>query len=368
MKNVTREVFALVIGAGYYGCRIALHLHESDYGKTLLLDKAQRPMTRASFVNQARVHGGYHYPRALDTAYASRKYFERFLQDHSHAITWNTRSVYAIASGSRVSPRQFERVCKEIGAPLEAPPRAVQREFDPTLIDAVYFAEEFAFDAAKIAQALAAQIERTRLETIYGASAKIVGHDGERVIVEAGGERIAAKQVYNCTYSDLESLGVEVGSGLRHELAEIALIRPPTGLENYSVTVMDGPFFSTLPFPSMNAFSLTHVRFTPVISWKSGEARPENLPRGFRKSISGQAMIADAARYLPCMTRARLLGSLFDVKTVMLRRESDDGRPILFEESPNAPGVISVLGSKVDNIYDVLDLIDQRARGALVDA
>ncbi len=72
-------------------------------------------------------------------------------------------------------------------------------------------------------------------------------------------------------------------------------------------------------------------------------------------------MIRDAARYLPAITDARQVGSLFEVKTVLVKNEGDDGRPILFERHPGMHGCYSVLGGKIDNIYDVLEKLDAEA-------
>lgn len=356
MSTPVENVDILIIGAGYYGCRIALHL--ADAGRVVLVDKARRIMTRASYVNQARVHGGYHYPRALDTAVASRRYFAKFLEDHRDAITWRAQSVYAIANGSKVSSRQFERVCAEVGAPLSNAPRHIEKLFDPALIDAVYLAQEFAFDSAKIAADMDARLHSTNVETMFGAAARVVSGDGERTIVEAGERRYAARAVFNCTYAALDMVGVPLQSGLRKEMAELALIRPPIELEDLSVTVMDGPFFSTLPFPSLGVHSLTHVRFTPVAAWADGAPAPQGMTLGFGESINGLAMLRDASRYLPILGQARLEGALFDIKTVMQAREGDDGRPILFEKADRFPGVVSILGAKVDNIYEVLEVVD----------
>jgi len=57
------------------------------------------------------------------------------------------------------------------------------------------------------------------------------------------------------------------------------------------------------------------------------------------------------------LTRARPIGSLYDVKAVLLSTERDDARPILFESSAVSRRVISVLGAKIDNIYDLLDVL-----------
>ena len=61
---------------------------------------------------------------------------------------------------------------------------------------------------------------------------------------------------------------------------------------------------------------------------------------------------------MPAMARAKPLGSLYDIKTVLARTEISDARPILFETAPASDRIISVLGGKIDNIYDVLDVLD----------
>ena len=69
-------------------------------------------------------------------------------------------------------------------------------------------------------------------------------------------------------------------------------------------------------------------------------------------------MLRDAARYLPSMAEAHQSGSLFEVKTVLARNELDDGRPILFERHAELPGSYSVLGGKIDNVFDVMEKLD----------
>jgi hypothetical protein len=42
------------------------------------------------------------------------------------------------------------------------------------------------------------------------------------------------------------------------------------------------------------------------------------------------------------------------VKTLLVRNEIDDGRPILMERSESTNTVYSIMGGKIDNIYDVI--------------
>ena len=43
----------------------------------------------------------------------------------------------------------------------------------------------------------------------------------------------------------------------------------------------------------------------------------------------------------------------FEVKTVLPQSEHDDSRPILFKRCGELPGLVSVMGGKIDNVYDL---------------
>ena len=125
---------------------------------------------------------------------------------------------------------------------------------------------------------------------------------------------------------------------LKHEMAEIALIEPPEELKGLAITIMDGPFFSTMPYPSTDLYSLTHVQYTPHFSFLDGDINPLHKEYLDIKAIKTKApyMIASAARYLPCMARAKWKESNYEIKTVLLANENDDGRPILYHRNSTA--------------------------------
>jgi hypothetical protein len=72
-------------------------------------------------------------------------------------------------------------------------------------------------------------------------------------------------------------------------------------------------------------------------------------------------MQVNVRRYLPAISDARYVGSLFKVKTVLARSKDDDGRPILFERHPAFPGCYWLFGGKIDNVYDVLEKLDEES-------
>lgn len=341
---------AVVIGGGFFGCETALELKRLGFSQILVVEREPGLLRRASFVNQARVHNGYHYPRAPATALRSRKSFERFVADYSDAIVRDLKKFYAIARGSRVTADQFEAFCKAIGAVNRPAPYDVERLFVPGTIERVFEVEEFAFDAVKLADRLRSQLKAARIAVRLNSEARISCFDDAGVDVDISGERKRARFVFNCTYSQLPFVGIELGTRIKRELTEMLLINPPPQIRGRGFTIMDGPFFSTMPFPPSGLHSLSHVRYTPHETSFEGD-------RLVPVKTNGLAMLRDAARYMPCLSQAKIVQSVFEIKAVLERNESDDGRPILIERSNEGGRVFSVLGAKIDNVFDLQDFL-----------
>lgn len=339
---------ALVIGAGFYGVEIALELRRMGFGHVVTVERENGILRRASYVNQARIHNGYHYPRSLGTAERSRINFEAFVADYAPAVLHDMEKIYGIAAGSRVSAEQFASFCRIVDAPCRPAPRRVADLFEPGMIEDAFLTRELAFDASRLAERLQRQVEAEGVDLRLGRSARILGWDGEGVEVQAGDKVERAAYVFNCTYSELEFVGAPLKAELKRELTEMLLIEPPPELRSVGVTVMDGPFFSTMPFPAAGLHSLSHVSHTPHETAQSGDSAALHPVRSNRDAI-----MRDAQRFLPCLNRARVVRSIFEVKAVLCRNEDDDGRPILIERNPETPRILSVLGAKIDNIYDV---------------
>ncbi len=354
-----RSCDALIIGAGFYGAEIALELRRLGLPDVLLVDRAPAIMRRASYANQARVHNGYHYPRALATAERSRANFEAFVSEYADAVLPDMTSLYAIAAGSRVSPAQFETFCRIIGAPCQPAPRHFATLFDPALIEQAFLTRELVFDATRLAARLERALAEAGVTLRLNTEVHILGAAETGVAIQAGPERIHARHVVNATYADIEFAGVPLASRVRKELAEMLLIAPPPELRGIGITVMDGPFFSAMPFPAAGLHSLSHVRYTPHAANETPE--PETLAP---QRSNRDAMLRDSTRYLPCLSRARVAGSMFEMKATLMRNEHDDGRPILIERAATMPRVLSVLGAKIDNIYEVRSYLRTQDWGA----
>ncbi|HEY8038130.1 MAG TPA: FAD-dependent oxidoreductase [Methylobacter sp.] len=369
MTNAFPTVDAVIVGGGFYGAAIATYLAKQRGLKHIVLvERESALLSRASYNNQARVHNGYHYPRSFTTAYRSRVNLPRFMRDWPEAVKQDFTKLYAIARrNSKVTAKQFVRFCKEIGAKIEPADQPLRQLFEPRLIEEVFLVEEYAFDSSKLASWAEAELKEScvelRLETRVTAISKV--GDVLKVVMQKkdGGEDIVAGRfVFNCTYSGLNQLvGDFPGTlaNLKQEITEMALMQVPPVLKELGITLMDGPFFSMMPFPALGLHTLSHVRYTPHLHWNDQRGvDPYRKLNDYDRATRVDRMVRDVGRYLPAVREANYVDSLFEVKTVLVKNEGDDGRPILFEKHPELPGCYSVLGGKIDNIYDILEKLD----------
>ncbi len=310
MNAVDSDQDAIIIGGGFYGAAIAIYLaKQRGFKRIILIERESTLLSRASFNNQARVHNGYHYPRSFTTAYRSRINFPKFVADWSLAIKQDFTKLYAIARrNSKVTGKQFRRFYNEIGARVEVADTTLLTLFEPRLIEEVYLVEEFAFDSNQLAKWARSELEESKVVVRFECRAKKIfkqQQQGLNVLVEnkSGGEElINSRYVFNCAYSGLNQLGGEfpgTQTGLKQEITEMALMQMPPELHGLGVTVMDGPFFSMMPFPARGAHTLSHVRYTPHQQWSDefGLDPYQKLDSCHRITPVGR-MVRDVGRYM----------------------------------------------------------------------
>ncbi|MDR6947637.1 glycine/D-amino acid oxidase-like deaminating enzyme [Pseudomonas sp. 2957] len=370
MLGVTTDFDAVVIGGGFYGAAISIYLaRQRGLKRVLLLESEPALLRRASYSNQARVHNGYHYPRSFTTAYRSRVNLPKFVRDWPDAVKQDFTKLYAIARrNSKVTARQFERFCRDIGAAFQPADASLRALFEPRLIEEVFLVEEYAFDSTKLAGWAERELKESRVQVRCSTQASGISRGPDSTLHVAvktpNGqlEQVVCRYVFNCTYSGLNQFSGEfpgVKAELKQEITEMALMQMPPSLVGLGVTVMDGPFFSMMPFPARDLHTLSHVRYTPHLHWTDRQGvDPYEKLRHYPRDSRVNRMVRDVGRYIPAVLEARHIDSLFEVKTVLVKNEGDDGRPILFEKHAELPGCYSVLGGKIDNIYDVLEKLD----------
>jgi glycine/D-amino acid oxidase-like deaminating enzyme len=363
---------AVIVGGGFFGTSLAAHLAASG-SSVVLLEEGAGLLGRASYANQARIHNGYHYPRSLLTALRSRVNYPTFRRDYAACVRENFTHYYAVpAKFSKVTARQFQRFMERIGAPIRRADDRVRKLFDPVLIEDVFVVEECAFDAAALKDIALRQLAESGVTThLETEVVRIIRRPANLEVVarQTDGEfTVETPLLLNCTYSRINTILARADLRplkLKHEIAEMALVRIPEEISGLAFTVMCGPFFSLMPFPPRNLHTLSHVRYTPNCSWQEGPGLPVGDPYAIfaahPKRSKFEHMRRDSARHLPALTKLEQEGSLWEVKTVLPQSEADDSRPILFRQADDDPRIWSIMGGKIDNVYDAIERWDARA-------
>ncbi|WP_189438716.1 FAD-dependent oxidoreductase [Pseudovibrio japonicus] len=367
-KGIRSREIAVVIGAGFYGCTLALELARY-YQSVVLIESEEAIMCRASYHNQARVHMGYHYPRCLKTAQSCRRNYQQFLNEFPDTIEHSSPSYYAIAQkDSKVTAQDFEEFCQRIGAPLQRCDLRTASAIAPYGVEQVYKVVEASFNAFKLRRDMASKLRSANVKTMLSTRAVQISktNSSYSVLVEHSNvsSSLPADVVYICAYSDINRLLMRSGMRtvpLHHQLTEMSLLDSSSKLPNMSLTIMDGPFFSLTPFPSLDLQVLSHVSYTPHFVWldEGGENLPDSkkVLASYPKS-NNRKMILDAGRYSPAIGNSVYLESLWAVKTMIPTQQHNDGRSVLFRECDEA--VYAVLGSKIDNIFDMRSMLRRR--------
>ncbi len=354
---------AAIIGGGFYGLCLALYLNKSGMSVTII-EKESSLMQRASLRNQARIHMGYHYPRNILTAYRSRVNYPLFWRDFEKSCVSDFQILYGIArNNSKITSSEYYNLFKQMGLNIEICHSEQRELFNLELIDKIYRVTEYVFDATTIKTSLENKINHTPIRILLNNTVHNIFFSSSFIINNPHNETLTeADCVFNCAYSQINIIREQSTLNtlpIKNELTEMALIQMPPPLNQLGITIMDGPFFSCMPYPSSGSHTLSHVRYTPHTHWTDSNTtrQMETLLNTNSITSNYSYMLNDSARFLPLIKNSTYLRSLYEIKSTLLQNEFDDGRPILFHEEPKIPGFFTILGGKIDNIYDLLSVL-----------
>ena len=353
---------AIVIGGGFYGSSLGIYLRKY-FKNVAILEKESSLMTHASYTNQARVHNGYHYPRSYLTANRSHANYNRFLKDFNSCIDDTSTNIYAVAkNNSFINANRFQDFCNDTNLPLKKLPAQYKKYFNEDTVEESFLAKEAVFNTKLILMKFKKEIRSLKISVFFNTEVVKITQNNDNLQVHLpDGSTLQTKYVFNCTYSQINPILQRSNLPLlpfKYELTELALIKVPPQLRNIGVTVIDGPFFSFLPFPEKNLHTLSHVSYTPH-AYKQYQSNKLHILLNSSLNSQFLYMIKDAQRFIPSLKDAKYVKSLYEVKTVLLSNENDDGRPILFKKDYGFKNLFVIMGGKIDNIYDVYSALDK---------
>lgn len=343
-----------VIGAGWYGCHIALELLKQNY-EVRIVDKANTFFTGSSSKNQNRLHLGYHYPRSDRTIAECQRGFAAFKAAYPtlcHPIP-NNLYLLSVSPENRTDAHTFAH---RFGHPGELLCVAGRTPFSrikgvkPTMFPV---AEEY-IDHAK-----AAQYFRDALEPYFIYLPQQVFSDMTTLRHVLEMQRSTKAWFINCTYNQLDPMPMD-----HYELYCSLVYHIPTDTpeDRFALTIMDGPFFSLYPYDlQQNLYTLTSVQNGVV--WRGTDLQTApNHAKGSEeeREIVGhvrQAMEAEVHEVLPEFTeKATFISHFFAWKTKPASETDEDDRSLRMDVDIQKRH-IRLYGGKITGIFDAAERV-----------
>lgn len=368
-----------IIGGGIFGVYAALYLAKKGL-RVLIIEKERQLMTKASVVNQARLHSGYHYPRSIATALMSDDNKARFSKEHEDFIYQSFEKYYAIDRyASFTDSLQFERFCAFIQLTCKEVSQHPFISFDR--IEGLFLSQEYTFDPILMAHYYRQQVkEQPLIDTkCFFRLEKAFVTDGqwEICLTDLSTKEscsILAAQVINATYANSNGVNRRFelpDIPLMHEIAEMAFVSSPQ-LNNIGLTIMDGQFGSIMPYGLSGLLSLSSVAYThhkvshaSLPTFDCQDLNPDCQPDfpancnqcAFRPASNYQKMIRQIQLYLKPEVQLFYLSSMFTIKSKLKANYIDDGRPTEIAILSEYPRFYCIFAGKINSIYEIEKVI-----------
>lgn len=310
-----------IVGAGIYGCSIAIKLAEMGHRVTIY--DPLGVLKAASGINQLRVHSGYHYPRSQETIAEVIECRSAFLNEFSEAIVKDTENYYAIPwEGSLTGPEQFEKTMLECQLNLQScEPDWINFDF----IAKCYKVNEQIYDPHALENILKLKMLKADVHFIRDLFTDDMRMNYDFTVFATYGASGSKLHLFNKT---------------KTQVAEKIKVKLPKALQKTSLVVIDGPFTAFDPYGHSIFSQFGSAKYTN--HWSSSDLNAK-IPNEYKNMLNTAEffkyentnflkMRCEAAKVVPKCSDATYIGSKF-TKRLVEDSSSDDRRLLRIEKS-----------------------------------
>jgi hypothetical protein len=342
----------IVLGGGLFGLSVALHLRKMGK-EVIIIEKEKDILTKASKINQNRIHFGYHYPRSQETASQSLNGIVSFYHYFKDAISSNFENYYLVAENdSNVSAQQFIEFCDALGiSHNEAYPD--EKYINKDAMEASFLVREPIFDYLQIKRILKKLIAENNLEVLTNTAIQKIDYNGKQFKVSDSNSKIhTGDYVINATYSGVNEILNMVDHKINLKFQDV-ILPIYTSKHRIGLTLMDGPYCSILPKGKSSSQSiLSNVKHS-VIAESSTRLGLKTI--NYSKTIIDEhvaSIYKESAYYFPFLKDE--VNHNYNWRTVKaLPINSNDARVSEIFHHPNLPNFLTILSGKVTTCWKI---------------
>jgi hypothetical protein len=338
-----------VIGGGIYGITLATKLDSKHHVD--LYEKEKDILQGASGINQFRLHRGYHYPRSNRTTADMLRSEPMFKQEYSRAIMSKIDHFYCIAKhNSLTSKNAFINYLKKWD--LEYKPSKLSLISDKEISLCVKVKENL-IDPQILHTLCWEKLKQSKVKVLLNTKAtKKIFNQYDHII--------------NATYSSINNLLSSWPSKQRQyqfEICEKIVVKLPSDFKNKSIVIMDGPFMCSDPYGKSGNFLMGHV--VHAIHHTNTGIYPQ-IPKVI-KPLLNQGIIKNppvtnfplfiesASAYIPLISQAKHVGSMYTIRTVLPHKDATDERPTIVRQINKK--VINIFSGKISTCVEIFNQV-----------
>ncbi len=328
-----------IVGAGIYGCTIALELTRAGFDVDLI-EKEKDVMNIGTPIS-LRAHTGYFYARSTQTMLECRRNVQVFRKIYPKAFIDDGTHYYIIAKhGSKIAGQEFLENLDRHGLPYK---KLKEPLLDERMIDACVGVEEYSYDPEVLKKEVKKRLAGSRVKLLLNTDAahsSFAGYD-LKVITGYASNNDIARTITGQHIQEYE-----------YRFCEKVVVTLPETFRKKNFVVLDGPFFQIDPFGRRDGlFALSHFKHSIHMRHEGSffdidEERRNYLGKGLVRNpfiTNAPGIIQSISEFIPEIKKAKIVGSLYAIKPV-IPKESSDARPVIIK--PLRKDVLSVLSGK----------------------
>tara|TARA_B100001057_G_scaffold498678_1_gene606524 strand:- start:7523 stop:8536 length:1014 start_codon:yes stop_codon:yes gene_type:complete len=325
-----------IIGAGWYGCHIALYLKENGH-IVKLHDKENNIFFGASGFNQFRLHNGFHYPRSFETINEIKKNNKRFIKKYKKFIFFPKNNLYCIAKkSSLIDAKTYEKILNFHSLKYK---KKINHTF--TNIEGAYIINE-------------GVIQNDKLINFYKKKLK------KNLVLNSNIDKNKLKKlsgkydyILDCTNNTFTQ---KLSKDFNYLLTISSIYKKRKNKLSNPITVMDGELPSLYPYSDKKGYyTLTHAKHTHIKKFKSFQLLnnyKKKMSKNYLVNIINQMEKAIILFYPKFKKSLTYKGYFLSYK--VLPNERSAKRSIFIQKNQN---FISVSSPKIANIFTFEDYI-----------
>lgn len=343
-----------IIGAGIFGCTIALRLSENNNYMIDIIEKNNDILNGVTLKNQQRFHLGYHYPRSKKTIDEIKKSYKKFIKFYGNDIFGDTINLYGISKiKSKLTFKNYLKSLKNSKLDIKLNKK---HNIFSNLIEGSILTKEKILNYFELKKRI-----KSRLSIKKNITLKLNSNLQKNMIEKYD-------KIILCTYYNnnelLKQLKVKKIPKMNFELIEKIIIKLPKSFKKISAVILDGNFLNFDPYLGTKYHLLSVVKKAKIeiikkkfAIFKSNKKMLINKIKHKSVNVSNfKDFIKEGKKYVPILSKGRYVDSFYTVRCTHVDKNSHN-RTNKIKTYNNK--IITVLSGKWNTCVNIANHVDK---------